>query len=43
MGRKRCLAEFRRRALKLIEAGRKVRDLAEDLGVSEQSIYTWRK
>lgn len=43
MGRKGYPAEFRRRALKLLEAGRKVRDLAEDLGVSEPTIYAWRK
>ena len=43
MGGKGYPAEFRRRALKLLEAGRKVRDLAEDLGVSEHAIYAWRK
>jgi transposase-like protein len=29
--------------LDLIDAGRKVRDVARDLGVSEQTIYDWRK
>jgi transposase InsO family protein/transposase-like protein len=29
--------------LDLIDAGRKVRDVARDLGISEQSIYVWRK
>lgn len=28
--------------LDLVTAGRKVVDLARDLGVSEQTIYTWR-
>jgi transposase len=35
--------EFRRRVLDLLTAGRKVVDLARDLGVSEQTIYTWRR
>ncbi len=43
MGRKGYPAEFRRRVLKLLEAGRKVRDLAEELDISEQTIYAWRK
>jgi transposase InsO family protein len=29
--------------LDLIDAGRKVRDVAHDLGISEQTIYVWRK
>lgn len=44
MGRRGYPAEFRRRAVALLEAGnRSVRELAEDLGVSEQTLYTWRK
>jgi transposase len=43
MARKGYSAEFRRRVLDLIESGRKVRDLAIDLEISEQTIYTWRK
>lgn len=27
----------------LVEAGRKVTDVARDLGVSNQTIYTWRR
>jgi transposase-like protein len=27
----------------LVEAGRKVTDVASDLGVSNQTIYTWRR
>jgi transposase len=36
-------AEFRRRVLDLIESGRKAADVARDLGVSEQTIYLWRR
>lgn len=35
--------EFRRRVLDLIASGRKVVDIARDLGVSDQTIYNWRK
>jgi transposase-like protein len=34
--------EFRGRVLDLIASGRKVTDVARDLGVSEQTIYNWR-
>jgi len=43
MGRSGYPSEFRRRTLALLEAGRQVKDLAADLGISEQTIYTWRK
>jgi transposase-like protein len=43
MGRRGYLPEFRRRVLALIDAGRKVRDVARDLGISEQTAYVWRK
>jgi transposase len=45
MGRRGYPPEFRRRirGRALVEAGRKVRDVARDLGVTEQSIYAWRK
>jgi transposase-like protein len=36
-------AEFRRRALDLVAAGRSVREVARLLEVSDQSIYTWRR
>ena len=42
-GRRGYPAEFRRRAVDLLAAGRKVADLARDLGVSEQAIYGWRR
>ena len=35
--------EFRRRVLDLIASGRKIADVARDLGVSNQTIYNWRK
>jgi transposase-like protein len=35
--------EFRRRVLDLIAAGRSVASIAVDLGISDQTIYTWRK
>lgn len=43
MGRRRYPPEFRRRVLDLIDAGRRVTDVARDLGISEQTIYVWRK
>jgi len=43
MGRRGYPAEFRRKVLDLIEAGRKVTDLARDLDISTQTIYAWRR
>jgi len=43
MGRQSYPAEFRRRVLDLIESGRKIADVATDLGISEQTIYSWRR
>lgn len=43
MGRKGYPGEFRRRVLDLIEAGRPVREIARDLGISDQTIYNWRR
>jgi transposase-like protein len=34
--------EFRRKVLDLIASGRKVAEVAHDLGVSGQTIYNWR-
>ena len=42
-GRRGYTAEFRRRAIDLLDGGRKVADVARDLGVSEQAIYGWRR
>ena len=41
-GRRGYPAEFRRRVIDLLGTGRKVADVARDLGVSEQAIYGWR-
>jgi transposase-like protein len=35
--------EFRRRVLDLVRAGKPVAQIAADVGVSQQAIYTWRK
>lgn len=43
MGRRGYPPEFRRKVLDLIEAGRSVADVAHDLEISDQSIYTWRR
>jgi transposase len=43
MGRKGYPAEFRRRALDLVAAGKTVREVARLLEVSDQSIYSWRR
>lgn len=42
MGRRGYPGEFRRRVLDLIASGRKVKDVARDLGITEQTIYSWR-
>ena len=43
MGRRGTRPEFRRACSTCSPAGRKVADLARDLGVSDQTIYTWRR
>jgi transposase len=43
MARRGYPAEFRRRALDLVAAGKTVREVARLLEVSDQSIYTWRR
>jgi transposase-like protein len=35
--------EFRRKVLDLLDAGRKVAEVAADLGVTQQTIYNWRR
>lgn len=42
-GRRGYPAEFRRRALDLLAAGKTVADLARDFGISEEAIYGWRR
>jgi transposase len=36
-------SEFRREAVELVLAGRSVRDVAESLGCSDQSLHNWVK
>lgn len=43
MGRRGYPAEFRRRVLDLVEGGRRVAEVAVDLGISDQTIYNWRR
>jgi hypothetical protein len=43
VGRRGYPPEFRRKVLDSIEAGRPVIDVARDLGISAESIYTWRR
>ena len=43
MGRRGYPPEFRRKVLDLVASGRTVADVARDLGVSPESIYTWRR
>jgi transposase len=35
--------EFRREAVRLVRAGRSVKDVAASLGCSEQSLHNWTK
>ena len=42
-GRRRYPPEFRRKVLDLLEAGRSVADVAADLQISDQSIYSCRR
>lgn len=41
MGRRGYPPEFRRKVLDLLEAGRSVAEVAHDLDISDQSIYSW--
>ena len=43
MGRRGYPPEFRRKVLDLLDAGRSVADVARDLEISPESIYTWRR
>ena len=42
-GKRGYPAELGRRVVDLLATGRKVADVARDLGVSEQAIYGWRR
>lgn len=39
---RRYPAEFRRKVLDLIEAGKPVAEIAVQLGITAQSVYNWR-
>jgi transposase-like protein len=43
MGRRGYPPEFRRKILDLVEAGRPIAEVAQALGISGQSTYTWRR
>ena len=43
MARRGYPAEFRRRVIDLIEGGRKIAEVSSELGVSQQTIYAWRR
>ena len=43
MGRRGYPPEFRRKVLDLVVSGRTVADVAHALGISEQTIHTWRR
>ena len=43
MARRGYSSEFRRRVLDLVEGGRNVAEIAIDLGIIGQTIYTWRR
>jgi len=43
MARTAYPAEFRRRVIELVEGGRKISEVSRELGVSQQTIYVWRR
>ncbi|WP_190394896.1 transposase [Nocardiopsis deserti] len=43
MGRGGYPAEFRRKVLDLVQAGRSVADVARDPDISTETIYAWRR
>jgi transposase-like protein len=43
MGRRGHDPVLRRRAIDLLESGKSVREVAEELAVSDHAIYTWRR
>lgn len=43
MARRGYPSEFPRRVVDLVEAGRKISEIAVELEVSEQTIYVWRR
>lgn len=43
MGRRGYPPQFRRKVLDLVESGRPVAEVARDLQISTETIYTWRR
>ncbi len=43
MGRRGYPPEFRRKVLDLVASGRPIAEVAEVLGISAESVYTWRR
>jgi transposase-like protein len=43
MARRGYPAEYRRRVIDLVEGGRKIAEVSKELGVSQQTIYVWRR
>lgn len=43
MGRRGYPPEFRRKVLDLVASGRPIAEVARVLGISAESIYTWRR
>lgn len=43
MARRGYPPEFRRRVVDLVEGGKKISEVASELGVSQQTIYVWRR
>ncbi|MBB6118542.1 transposase [Nocardiopsis algeriensis] len=43
MGHRGYPAEFRRKVLDSVEAGRSVADMAHDLDISTETVYAWRR
>jgi transposase len=43
VGRRGYPPEFRRKVLDLVEAGRPIAEVAQALGISGQSVCTWRR
>ena len=43
MGRRGYPPQFRRKVVDPVEAGRPIAEVAKALGISAQSIHTWRR